>query len=307
MSKAPSEPTGMAAVREVLQRLGDRHIQPIETRRAGMEAFASNAPLPEQTRVEEIMLDSVPASKVSAPQAQPNRALLLLHGGAFVAGSARSHQRLAAVLSQHTRAGVYVADYRRAPESAFPAALEDAVIAWHALTESQPLSAAIIGDSAGGGLAVSAAVEIRDQCLPAPLAIVCLSPWVDLGCDAPSYHSHANRDPFLQPAGLRQDAESYLQGSNPRDPRASPLFADLKGLAPLLVQVGSEEILLDDATRLVERIQQIGGNATLEVWPEMIHVFQAFLGLLPEATQALDQVGKFISAALDGHSRPANK
>jgi acetyl esterase/lipase len=297
----------MEAVRKVLQRLGDRHLQPIEARRAGMEAFAGNAPLPDHTQVTQVRLGNVPALRLSTPLTQSNRALLLLHGGAFVTGSARSHQRLAAVLSHHTRASVYVTDYRRAPESAFPAALEDAVIAWRALTETQPLSAAIIGDSAGGGLVVSSAVEIRDQCLPAPCAIVCLSPWVDLSCDASSYRSHAGRDPFLNPDGLRQDAESYLQGTAARDPRASPLFADLKGLAPLLVQVGSEEILLDDATRLVERFRQIGGEATLEVWPDMIHVFQAFLGLLPEAAQALERVGKFLSDALDGPSRTGSK
>jgi acetyl esterase/lipase len=158
----------------------------------------------------------------------------------------------------------------------------------------KPNRIAVAGDSAGGGLAVAALVAIRDAKLPVPGAGVCLSPWVDMEGTGESMKTRATADPVVQREGLVGMAAVYLAGQNPRSPLAAPLYADLKGLPPLLIQVGDAEVLLDDSTRLADRAKAAGVSTKLEVWPEMIHVWQMFASFLPEGQQAVDGIGSFL-------------
>lgn len=188
-------------------------------------------------------------------------------------------------------------NYRLAPENPFPAAVDDAVAGYRWLLGQgyKPSKIAVAGDSAGGGLTVATLVAIREAGLPLPAAGVCQSPWVDLEGIGESMTTRAKVDPVVQREGLNGMAQGYLQGKDPRTPLAAPLYADLKGLPPLLIQVGDAETLLDDSNRLTERAKAAGVQVKIEVWPEMIHVWQLFASFLPEGQQAVDVIGKFIA------------
>lgn len=188
-------------------------------------------------------------------------------------------------------------NYRLAPENPFPAAVDDAVAGYRWLLGQgyKPSKIAVAGDSAGGGLTVATLVAIREAGLPLPAAGVCQSPWVDLEGIGESMTTRAKVDPVVQREGLNGMAQGYLQGKDPRTPLAAPLYADLKGLPPLLIQVGDAETLLDDSNRLTERAKAAGVQVKLEVCPEMMHVWQLFASFLPEGQQAVDVIGKFIA------------
>ncbi len=268
----------------------------VEEMRAGFEALSALLPCPPDVTRTPVQVAGRPAEWLAAPGADPARALLYLHGGGYVIGSLSTHRELAGRLSRASGARVLLLDYRLGPEHPFPAAVEDAAAAWRWLL-SQGVTAArgaIGGDSAGGGLTLAALVRLRDAGDPLPAAGVCLSPWVDLEAAGASMQSKAAADPIVQREPLLRMARLYLGAASPRDPLASPLHANLKGLPPLLLQVGEAETLLDDATRLAERARAAGVEATLEVWPEMIHVWQLFAPLLPEGAKAVDGVGAFL-------------
>jgi monoterpene epsilon-lactone hydrolase len=192
-------------------------------------------------------------------------------------------------------------DYRLAPEHPHPAAVEDATAAYRFLLDTgiSPGNLAIGGDSAGGGLTVACLIALRDAGLPLPAAGVCISPWVDLTQSGESMDSKADEDPMVSREALQVMANAYLGGGDPKEATASPLFADLAGLPPLLIQVGTAETLLDDATRLAERAKSQGVDVTLEAWEEMIHVWHAFAVLLPEGRQAIERIGEFLSERLE--------
>lgn len=270
----------------------------VAERRAGLERMTAAAVLAEDVACEPVSADGVPAEWVVAPGADPGRALLYLHGGAYVIGSIATHRDLAARLSRAAGARVLIIDYRLAPEHPHPAAVEDATRAlrWLVARGLDPRRIAIAGDSAGGGLAVATLVALRDAGDPLPGAGVCLSPWTDLACDLPSMRARESLDPMVRPEGLREMAAMYLGGLPARTPLASPLHADLRGLPPLLVQVGTAEVLLDDATTLAERARAAGVQVDLEVWDDMIHVWQAFAAILPEARDAIEHIGAFVRA-----------
>jgi len=219
-----------------------------------------------------------------------------VHGGGYVIGSINTHRDLMGRIARASGARVLGINYRLAPEHPFPAAVDDSVAAyrWMIAQGLKPNRIAVAGDSAGGGLAVATLVAIRDAKLPIPGAGVCLSPWVDMEGIGKSMESKAAIDPVVQREGLLGMAAAYLGGQNPRSPLAAPLYADLKGLPPLLIQVGEAETLLDDSTRLADRAKTAGVSATLEVWPEMIHVWQMFASFLPEGQQAVDGIGGFL-------------
>ena len=264
--------------------------------RAGIEAMAGAAVIPADVKREKVSAGGVPAEWVVAENADPDRVILYLHGGGYVIGSINTHRELGSRLSRAAAARVLLIDYRLAPEHPHPAAVDDAVAAYRWLLAQgvHPSRLAIGGDSAGGGLTVATLVAVRDAGLPMPAAGVCLSPWVDLEGIGESMTTKAAADPMVQRDGLLKMAAAYLAGQNPRTPLASPLYADLSGLPPLLIQVGTAETLLDDSTRLAERARKSGVQVTLEPWEDMIHVWQAFASLLPEGRQAIDRIGEFV-------------
>ena len=256
------------------------------------------APAPDVTR--ETVSAGVPAEWICAGPVRTDAAILYLHGGGYVIGSINTHRALAAELGRAAGIAALVIDYRLAPEAPFPAAVDDATAAyrWLLARGIAPGRLAIAGDSAGGGLTVATLVALRDAGLPLPAAAVCFSPWVDLEGIGESMTERAERDPFVQKEGLLELAATYLGGKDPRTPLAAPLYADLAGLPPLLIQVGEAETLYDDAVRLAERARKSGVDVTLEPWADMIHVWQLFAPVLPEAREALAAAGRFIAARL---------
>ncbi|HTO58747.1 MAG TPA: alpha/beta hydrolase, partial [Pseudomonadales bacterium] len=262
----------------------------------GMEAMAGAMPLAADITREDVSAGGVSAAWITAPNAVRDRTILYLHGGGYVIGSINTHKELASRLSRAAQARVLLIDYRLAPEHPHPAAVDDALAAYRWLLSkgADPKRTAVAGDSAGGGLTVATLVAIRDAGLPVPATGVCLSPWVDLEGLGDSMTTKSAADPMVQRDGLLKMAAAYLAGKDPRTPLAAPLYANLGGLPPLLIQVGTAETLLDDATRLAERARKAGVNVTLEPWEDMIHVWQAFAPLLPEGQQAIERIGEFV-------------
>ena len=247
-------------------------------------------------KCEKVDANGVPAEWVAAPGVDPHRAVLYLHGGGYAIGSINTHRRLAYDISAASSARVLLIDYRLAPEHPFPAAVDDAAKAWRWLLQQGLTSdrLAIAGDSAGGGLTLATLVNLRDQKLGLPACAVAISPWVDLEGKGDSITTRATQDPMVQKAGLLWMAGLYLDGKDPRTPLAAPLYADLAGLPPVLVQVGTAETLLDDATRLAERLYRAGGDVRLSVWPDMLHVFPFFAPILSEGRDGCREIGHFI-------------
>jgi len=255
-------------------------------------------PVPDDVLVTDVTAGGVPAHWLTAPGTDPGRVLLFLHGGGFELGSVRSDGELAARLGRAAGMRVLFPEYRLAPEHPFPAALDDVLAAWHWLRTDQGLSAAslaVAGDSAGGGLAVALLVATRDAGEELPAAAVLMSPTVDLTSSGASMTERADQDPISTPAMLRQFAADYLAGADPKTPLASPLFASLTGLPPLLIQVGTADLLLSDSERLATAATHAGVDVTLQIGEGLPHVYQLLLGT-PEAAQATEQIGKFLRA-----------
>lgn len=271
-------------------------IPPIKDMRAYFENMASLFPLSKDIICESVDANGVPAEWITAPESIEDQVLLYLHGGGYTMGSINTHRHLASRLAKSAKARVFAIDYRLAPEHPFPAALEDALIAYRWLlahgVETEKL--AIAGDSAGGGLTVATLVALRDKGDDLPAVAVGMSPWVDLAGTGSSMVTKAEVDPMVRPDGVKMMAKLYLGQAAATTPLASPLYADLRGLPPLLIQVGTSEVLLDDAVRLAERAKSAGVNVTLEQWADMIHVWQFFASMLPEGGQAIDRIGRFI-------------
>ncbi len=264
--------------------------------RAAMETLTAMAPPAEDVVYTPVDADGRPAEWVVANGANDRDALLYLHGGGYCIGSIASHRHLAADLSRAAGVRVLLVDYRLAPEHPFPAAVEDAVAAYRFLLDSgfDRRHLAIAGDSAGGGLTAATLLALRDRDVPLPAGAALLSPWLDLSQSGESMDGKADADPIVQREPLQRMADAYLNGAHPETPLASPLFADLRHLPPLLIQVGTAETLLDDSRRFAERARAAGVDATLEVWDDMVHVWHAFGFVLPEARDANARVGAFL-------------
>lgn len=271
--------------------------QTIEEEREDYERLAL-LPGPSDITTQPVTADGVTAEWVRALSADVDRAVLYLHGGGYVLGSIDTHRALAGRISRAAQARVLLVDYRLAPEHPFPAALDDSVAAyrWMLASGANPARVALGGDSAGGGLAVATLVLIKDARLPMPAAGVCISPWVDLECVGDSMTTRAAVDPWIDREYLTRKAALYLAGKHPRTPLAAPLYADLTGLPPLLIQVGTAETLLDDSKRLAARARRAGVDVVLETWEGMIHGWHAFAETLDEGQLAIDRLGEFIRA-----------
>ncbi|MGH2586201.1 MAG: alpha/beta hydrolase [Dehalococcoidia bacterium] len=265
----------------------------LEEMRAGFEAMGQ--PAPADVRCEPVDAGGVPAEWIVPPNADDDRVILYLHGGGYVIGSIDTHREMIARIARAAGCRSLALDYRLAPEHPFPAAVDDAVAGYHWLLAAgfRPERIIIAGDSAGGGLTLATLVALLDGGDPLPATAVCLSPWVDLEGIGESMTGKADVDPMVQQPGLLQMAQWYLGGADPRTPLAAPLYAGLTGLPPLLIQVGTSETLLDDATRFTDRARDAGVDVTLEPWEEMIHVWQLF-PTLPEAHQAVERIGGFV-------------
>lgn len=256
--------------------------------------------------MDEVTLQVVDAGPVRGewllPAGTGDAVVLYMHGGGYVIGSPRSHRHLAADIAVAAGTRAFTLDYRLAPEHPFPAALDDAVAAYRWLVESQgaqPGRIVLAGDSAGGGLVLTTLVALRDAGLPLPAAGVCISPWTDLSCSLPSCDPQLpSYDPLIDHAVLRAMAHAYMGRRSLRNPRVSPLFADLRGLPPLLVQVAGGEALVDDARQLAIAASEAGVHTTLEVWPRMVHVWHWYARKLDEGQQAIERIAEFMQGAL---------
>ena len=274
----------------------------IQEQRASFEASMGMMPTPPNTKVTPVKVDGIPAEWVDAPTARADHAILYLHGGGYVIGSPVTHRSLAGKLSETSKARVLVIDYRMAPENPFPAAVDDAVKAWRWLLAQglSPAKLAISGDSAGGGLTLATLVALRDAKAPLPKTAALLSPWTDLTGNSETMTTRADKDPMVQKAGLMAMGALYLNGKDAKTPLASPLFADLRGLPPLLIQVGDHETLLDDSRTLEKNAKAAGVDVTLEVWDEMIHVWHLFHPMLPEGVKGLERIGEYLRGKWGG-------
>lgn len=272
----------------------------IQEARAGLEGMSSWVPLPADTGIEPVIAGNVSGEWVSAPGAAADRAILCLHGGGYTMGSSKATRVLASFLSAASGCRVLVIDYRLAPEHPYPAALEDTIAAycWLLGQGFLPSSVIIAGFSAGGGLALSTLVSLRDAGISLPAGAVLVSPWTDLAGTGESVITRAEADPWLTDAMNRYHASLYAGGNDLRHPLISPLYADFHGLPPLLVHVGSDEIMLDDSIRLGERAKQAGVDVSLEIWEGMWHVWHAFASRLAEGRQAIERIGQFVRRKL---------
>ena len=266
-----------------------------ESRALGDEFWGAYA-LAEDVEYEPVDSGGVPAEWISTPGAADDRIVLYLHGGAFSVGSINTHRNAISRISRASGARALGINYRLAPENPFPAGLQDCVTAyrWLLSNGADPAKTAIAGDSAGGCLTLATLLSVRDAGEPLPAAAVCFSPWVDLETIGESMTTKANIDPFLDRNGLMVQAKMYIGDGDRRNPLAAPLYADLRGLPPLLIHVGSAEVLMDDSTRIAENARAAGVDVTLEVWDDMIHVWQLFAPILAEGQQSLEGAGKFI-------------
>lgn len=262
---------------------------------AGMQAMAVDAP---GVSYEPGTVGGVPGQWVLPDGFDGDRTILYLHGGGYVIGNSDSHRKMVGHLCQAATARAFVADYRLAPEHAHPAAVQDGVAAYLALLAEghDAGNVFIAGDSAGGGLTAATLVALRDQRATMPAGAFLLSPWVDLEGTGESMTTNAPNDVLVQADGLKGMADAYLQGQDPRQPTAAPLYADLAGLPPLLVHVGADETLLDDSTRLADNARAAGVDVEIEIWPEMQHVFQLSAGNMPEADASIAKAGAWIAA-----------
>lgn len=264
--------------------------------RAGFSPADVVHPVPDDVAVTDVVARGVPSHWLVAPGVDDTRVLLYLHGGGYSLGSLRSHGELAARLGRASGMKVLLVDYRLAPEHPFPAAVDDALSAWHWLCTDERLDASSIsvaGDSAGGGLALALLVALRDAGQPLPSAAVLMSPWTDLSGAGDSLHDRAGEDVILSPERVAQLAVNYLNGADPKTPLASPLFATLAGLPRLLVQVGTAEVLLSDSLRLAETATEAKVPVILRVGEGLPHVFPG-MPSTPEAHQATEEAGQFL-------------
>ena len=269
----------------------------IEALRAVMEQMDPLATVPEDVTWSDFDAGGIPARHVAAPGVRDDRGVLYFHGGGYVAGGLDSHTELMGSIARACRAPVLGIDYRLAPEHPYPAAVDDAVAGYERLLGNgvDPARVVIGGDSAGGGLTLACLLALRSAGTPLPAGAILISPWTDLSGSGDSMRGRLAADPMLSGDLLAPMAAAYAGAAERTDPGVSPLFGDLAGLPPLLVQVGDDEVLLDDSTRLAHRAETVGVSVRLRVFEGAFHVFQMFPAL-PESREALAEMGRFFDA-----------
>lgn len=255
--------------------------------------------LPKQIRSQATTDFGVPSEWIDSPDSG-NGIILYLHGGAYALGSIHSHRELIARLVVATNCKALAINYSLAPENPFPAALEDSVqgYTWLLSNGVQPSQISIAGDSAGGGLAIATLIALREQGIPLPAGVFCFSPWLDLTLSGDSVTKNMHLDPILSGSILQKYVNYYIGNHIANDPLISPLFGDLRGLPPIHLQSGQNEILLDDSVRFYEKAQNAGVDVTLKIWDDMFHVFQLF-SFLPETQESMKQISAFVSRIMN--------
>jgi monoterpene epsilon-lactone hydrolase len=272
----------------------------VSEQRRQLRELLSAQPLPGDITVTAAALGGVPTAEITVAGVEPRHVVLYFHGGVYVMGDAFLAADLASQVGRRTRAKVISVDYRLAPEHPYPAAVDDALAAYKALLDNgiAPSDIVFAGESAGGGLAIATLVNARDHRLPLPAAAFVMSPYADLTLAGSTLETKGKADPLLSREALQARVPDYTAGQDAALPLISPLFADLSGLPPLIIQAGTHEVLLDDALRLARRAATADVAVTLDVTPGVPHVFQAYHQILDEAAAALDRAGQFLSAQL---------
>jgi acetyl esterase/lipase len=270
-----------------------------------LRALTSAQPLPPGVTVTAAALGGVPTAEITTGGTEPRHVVLYFHGGVYVLGDAASAAGLAAQIGRRTYATVISVDYRLAPEHPYPAAVDDALAAYQALLDNgtTPADIAFAGESAGGGLAIATLVNARDHGLPLPAAAYVMSPYADLTLAGTTMDTKRAADPLLSRENLQARVPDYTAGHDPALSLISPIFADLTGLPPLIIQAGTHEVLLDDAIRLARQAATADVAVTLDITPGVPHVFQAYSPILDEAATALDRAGQLLSAHLTSAER----
>jgi len=269
---------------------------PLKLQRFCSDAASAIVRGPRGYKTQKQNIAQVPTLHILPKSTKNGLGILYLHGGGYVVGSSKSHSKLAAQIGHVAQAQVWLPEYRLAPEHASPAAIEDVIAVYKALLAQgqNPKKLVIAGDSAGGGLSLSTAIAIRDAGLPLPAALVLLSPWVDLSLSGKTMKTHATQDAMLSEDWLSWCAKNYCGQKLATDPSCSPLYADLTDLPPVLIHVGTEEVLLDDAKRLAEQTGKYGIPMSFKVYDQVGHVFQFHAGILKESDDSIEHIGQFI-------------
>jgi epsilon-lactone hydrolase len=274
--------------------------------RLAVDSDSQRFPLDPDINVERVSVAiGVSAEWTWTEAADPARVVLYLHGGGYVFGSILSHRHLVAEIGRTSGSRTLAIDYRLSPENPFPAAVDDALASYRFLLEEgfEPRHIAFAGDSAGGGLVVSALVAIKEAGLPQPACGWVISPWVDMEASGETFVSRADADPMVKREIIVNFAQAYLNGADPRSPFASPIYADLRGIAPLLIHVGASEVLLDDSLKLARTAGAADVSVRLEIWPEMVHIWHAFHRILGDGRKAVQAGAKFLREAMDGRAK----
>ncbi len=274
---------------------------PVETIRKVLENMGKMTIVPNDVNCEPVDAGGVPAEWITTPNVNHDQVMIYLHGGGFVAGSIATHRDLIQRISRVAKIRMLAIDYRLAPEHPFPAGIHDSIVVYQWLITNEkidPNNVIIGGDSAGGCITLSTLVSLIEKGIPLPAAAVCISPATDLTWTGDSMTTKVDIDPYLSPEYLQLMSKLYLGEIDPKDYLASPLYADLNGLPPLFIQVGTSEMLLDDSTRFAERAKKAGVDVTLDVWEDMFHVFAGVGGFTPESREAIEKIGNFIQKNL---------
>ena len=280
----------------------------VDEQRRALRELLSAQPLPPEVTVTAAALGDVPTAEITVEGIEARHVVLYFHAGVYVMGEASLTAELASQVGRRTDARVISVDYRLAPEHPYPAAVDDALAAYEALLDDgvAPADIAFAGESAGGGLAVATLVNARDHGLPLPAAAFLMSPYADLTLAGSTMETKREVDPLLNRDALQFAVTAYTAGEDAANGLISPIFADLSGLPPLIIQAGTHEVLLDDAVRLAQQAATADVELTLDITPEVPHVFQAYHPILDEAAAALDRAGRLLSAHLAGsHDKQA--
>ncbi|TXT64947.1 MAG: Esterase MY09-1 [Promethearchaeota archaeon] len=289
---------GMENVIKLLKKFQDMTKETtVESTRKGLEQMGAMSKVPDDIRCEKVEINGIEGEWIIAREVKQNKVLLYLHGGAFIAGSINTHKDLISRISRAGRIKILAINYRLAPEHPFPAALEDTYNTYQWLISEKnydPKDIIIGGDSAGGNLTLATLIKIKKEGFFFPAAAFCLSPATDMTGSGESYTTKADIDPFLTPDLGELVLNNYLKNADPENPLVSPLYADLEGLPPIYIQVGTSEILFDDSIRIAEKLEDADVEVELDVWEDMIHVFAAFAAFAPESREAIKKIGHFI-------------